>query len=186
MNPLSEEIWSQGLPYLSYRERVTRNAEAFDELYRSPTFTQHDLELLRRLPPQRVLAVGEDWCPDVYHTLPTWARIVEELPGWELRVFPRDVHPELMKHFLWKDEAQRIPVYAFYDRAGRLQAWWSGRSATAQEGLEDALAGRSFGDLDAEEKKRLGQWLEEGYRRDFRRANLDEILALLRAFFHLS
>lgn len=185
MNPLSHEVWNRGLSYADYRRSVTRNGEVFDEVYEDPAYRRGELALLGSLPPLRVLAMGEDWCPDVYHTLPTWARIAEELPDWDLKVFPRDTHPDLMRHFLWIKDAQRIPVYAFYDDAGRLQTWWSGRSATAQKALDDALAGRAYADLEPEERKRVGQALEDGYRRELRRKNFEEILVQLRAFFHL-
>lgn len=186
MNPLSVDLWNRGLPYEDYREGISRNQEVFDEVYQDPDYTSEDLAFLRQLPPLRVLAIGEDWCPDVYHTLPTWARIAGKLPGWEMRVFARDSHPDVMRYFLWKKEAaQRIPVYAFYDEAGRLQVWWSGRSAPAQKAIDEALAGRSFAELEPQERKRVSSVLEEGYRREFRRANFQEILTLLRAFFHL-
>jgi Thioredoxin len=173
MNPLSPEVWNRGLPYSSYRRTIRRNGRTFDEVFREPTRTPEDMEFLRKLPPLRVVAISEDWCPDVYHTLPTWVRIADELPGWELRVFP------------WRQDAQRIPVYAFYDEEDRLQTWWSGRSAAAQRAFDEALAGRAFASLDPEERKRISEGTEEGYRRDFRRANLDEMLAQLRAFFHV-
>ncbi|MFQ5350713.1 MAG: thioredoxin family protein, partial [Thermoanaerobaculia bacterium] len=144
-----------------------------------------ELELLIRLPPLRIVAIGEDWCPDVYHTLPTWARVAEEVPGWELRVFARDARGELMDAFLWRNEARRIPVFAFYDSKGSLQVWWSGRGAAAQRFYEDLLAGRSFGDLDEDEIAELVKSFDEAYRSRFRRENFEEILTLLRAFFHL-
>lgn len=185
MNPLSPEIWSRGLPYSSYRRTVRRNGKTFDEVHRDPAYTDEDLEFLRRLPPLKVLAIGEDWCPDVYHTLPTWVRIAEKLPGWELRIFPRDANLDVMNYFLWKRENLRIPVYAFYDEDDRLQTWWSGRGALAQRAFDDALAGRAFGSLAPEERKRINEITEEGYRRELRRANFEEILRLLGAFFHL-
>ncbi|HEX7183697.1 MAG TPA: thioredoxin family protein [Thermoanaerobaculia bacterium] len=186
MKPLADEIWNRGLPYGVYRAGIARNQETFDEVYASPSYRPEELEMLRGLPPLRVLAIGEDWCPDVFHTLPTWARVAEELPGWELRVFARDSHPDVMEPFLWKEErAKRIPVYAFYDGEGWLQAWWSGRGAEAERALHELLAGRSYAQLDKEEQKRIGQLFEESYRREHRRKNFEEILALLRAFFHL-
>lgn len=185
MNPLSPEVWSRGLPYASYRRTVRRNGKTFDEVHRDPAYTDEDLEFLRKLPPLKVLAIGEDWCPDVYHTLPTWVRVAEKVSGWELRIFARDSNLDVMNHFLWLRENQRIPVYAFYDEDDRLQTWWSGRSALAQRVFDEKLAGRAFGSLDPEERKRISEEIEEGYRRDFRRANFEEILRLLRAFFHL-
>jgi hypothetical protein len=185
MNPLSPEVWNRGLPYASYRRTVRRNGKTFDEVFRDPAYTEEDLEFLGKLPPLKVLAIGEDWCPDVYHTLPTWVRAVEKLPGWELRIFPRDSSLDVMNCFLWMRQNQRIPVYAFYDEDDRLQTWWSGRSAQAQRSFDDKLAGRAFASLDPEERKRISEEIEEEYRRGFRRANFEEILRLLRAFFHV-
>jgi hypothetical protein len=186
MNPLTDDLWNRGLTYEAYRQAVSRNQDGFDDAYAEPDLRPEDLEFLRRLPPLRLLAIGEDWCPDVFNTLPTWVHAVEALPGWELRVFPRDEHPELMANFLWREKAaQRIPVYAFYDAAGRLQVWWSGRGAAAERALEEMLGGRGYGDIPAEERAALSATFEERYRREFRRANFEEILALLRAFFHL-
>jgi len=186
MNPLPDEIWSRGLSYSDFRASIARNLDTFDDVWAHPAHRPEDLEILRQLPPLRVLAIGEDWCPDVYHTLPTWARIAAELPGWELRVFARDQHPEVMEPFRWKaDRAQRIPVYAFFDQAGWLQTWWSGRSGVAEQRLKEILAGRSFAELDREEQKRLRQVFDESYRTELRRRNFEEILEQLQAFFHL-
>jgi hypothetical protein len=184
MNPLPNEIWKRRLSYAAYLATVSRNREMLDEVYREPSHTEADLAWLRQLPPLRLVAIGEDWCPDVFHTLPTWARIVEQLPGWELGIFARDTIPELMDTFLWLGDRQRIPVYAFYlERT--LQVWWSGRGAGAEKALADFLAGRAFAALAEDERRRGSLLLQEGYRNQFRRQNLDEVLALLRAFFHL-
>jgi hypothetical protein len=184
MSPLPREIWNRRLSYAAYLATVSRNREMFAEVYAEPGHTAADLALLRRLPPLRLIAIGEDWCPDVCQTLPVWARLVDELPGWELGVFARDTVPELMDSFVWLGERRRIPVYAFYLGAV-LQVWWSGRGAAAEAALTDFLAGQSFADLPPAERRRGSLLLEDGYRREFRRQSLEEILALLRAFFHL-
>ena len=185
MNPLPREIWSRRLSYGAYLDTVSRNREVFDEVYRQPSYQPSDLSWLRQLPPLRVLAIGEEWCPDVYHTLPTWARLAEELPGWELGVFARDANPDVMEAFLWRGERQRIPVYAFY-LGDLLQVWWSGRGAAAERQLAGFLAGRGIADLSEEERRRANLLLQEGYRREYRRQNLEEVLALLHAFFHVA
>ena len=185
MNPLPKEIWSRRLSYAAYLPTVSRNRDTFDEVYRQPSYRDSDLDWLRRLPALRVLAIGEDWCPDVSHTLPTWARLVEELPGWELGIFARDANPDVMEAFLWRGDRKRIPVYAFY-LGDQLLVWWSGRGAAAEQALAGFLAGRSFADLSEEERRRGTALLQEGYRREFRRQNLEEVLALLHAFFHVA
>jgi hypothetical protein len=185
MSPLPAEIWSRRLSWSAYLATVSHNRGCFEEVYRQPSHGAADLAWLRRLPPLRVLAIVEDWCPDVYHTLPTWARLTEELPGWELGIFSRDANPDVMEPFLWHGDRRRIPVYAFY-LGDRLQVWWSGRGAGAEQALAAILAGRSFAALPEAERRRAAAALEEGYRREHRRQNLEEILALLGAFFHVA
>jgi hypothetical protein len=185
MNPLPKEIWSRRLSYASYLATVSRNRETFDEVYRQPSYLAADLAWLRLLPPLRVVAIAEEWCPDVYQTLPTWARLVEELPGWELGVYSRDANPDVMEPFLWQGDRQRLPVYAFY-LGDRLQVWWSGRGAAAEQALAAYLAGRSVAQLSEDERRRATLLLQEGYHREFGRQNLDEVLAILHAFFHVA
>lgn len=186
MNPIPQELLASGLSYGDYSQRITKNTEVFDEVYRQPAFTAADLDLLRRLPPLQVVAIGEDWCPDVFHTLPTWARVAEEVEGWSCHIFERDRNPELIDYFLYRSESRRIPVYAFYDRNRYLQTWWSGRGAEAQAAVDGWLAGRAFDQLDEDSRKDIGRRFADGYQTQFRRQNFLEILALLRAFFHVS
>lgn len=185
LRPLDPEILDASLTFQQFRDRAEVNADVLDEVRSEPDVTAGELEMLLRLPPLRLVAIGEDWCPDVVHTLPTWDAVCSELDGWSIHVFPRDEHDELMQAFLWKGEAKRIPVYAFFDQRGHLQTWWSGRGATAEARLKEWLAGRSFADLDDDEKKAIGERLDKGYREGFRRENFREILDQLRAFYHL-
>lgn len=187
-SPLAVEVWARRLSYGAYLATASRNRDILDEVYRQPSYEEADLAWLRGLPPLRVLAIAEDWCPDVVHTLPTWARLVQELPGWELGVFSRDANLDVMEAFLADGERRRIPVYAFY-LGDRLQVWWSGRSAAAERHLADILAARGVADLAGlaeSERRRAVQLIEDGYRRDLRRQTFEEVLALLHAFFHVA
>ncbi len=185
MNPIDEDVLRQSSSYEAYRARIAKNAEVFDEVYADPAFDAADVDFFRRLPPLTVVAIGEDWCPDVFHTLPTWARLVEALDGWQLRVFQRDQDPPLIDSFLYRGTAKRVPVYAFYDARRYLQTWWSGRGAIAQRAVDGWLAGRTFPELSDDERKEIGRRFEKGYREEFRRANFVEIKTQLGAFFHL-
>jgi len=182
---MDASIWKRGLAYADYRASVEKNGEIFDEVYANPAFEDTDLELLGALPPLRVVAIGEDWCPDVYHTLPTWARVTEALDDWELRVFPRDENLELMDAFLWKGRAQRIPVYAFFDSRFALQVWWSGRGREAQAAIDAIAQGRSYDEMDEASREATARALREGYPGRFRRESFEEVLTLLRTFHHV-
>lgn len=184
MNPIDPQTLARGLDWARYRAGAEKNLDILDEVHARPEHTAAELAWLGGLPPLTVVAIGEDWCPDVVHTLPTWVRIAEALDGWRCAIFPRDEHPELMEAFLYRGRAKRVPVYAFYDQRGYLQTWWSGRSAIAQQAWDGWLAGRAYADLDKEEGAAIGRRLQDGYRQRFRRANFEEILRQLAAFFH--
>lgn len=177
--------WEKGLSWQTYRDdKVHRNAEAFDNDYASPAYEPGERDLLRTLPPLKLVAVAEDWCPDVFHTLGTWARLVQELPGWEQRIFARDENADVMARYLWLREKKRIPVYAFHDEDLRPIVWWSGRSRVAQAAVDEILDGRSYADATEADKKKLGEVFGSRYRREFRRANFQEILQVLLGTFH--
>jgi hypothetical protein len=78
-----------------------------------------------------VLALAEDWCPDVFRGLPVMARIAEA--GMELRIFPRDENLDIMSEFLKQGEYQSIPVFVFYTRDQRYLAHWIERPSLANE-----------------------------------------------------
>jgi hypothetical protein len=61
MNPLPLEVWDQGLLYENYRRTVRRNGKVLDEIFRNPIHTPEDVDVLRPVPPLKVVAIGEDW-----------------------------------------------------------------------------------------------------------------------------
>jgi hypothetical protein len=179
------DIWDEGLSWETYRrEKVHQNAEAFDNDHASPVYEPDEHDLLRTLPPLKLVAVAEDWCPDVFHTLGTWARLVGELPGWEMRIFARDENPNVMGRYLWLREKLRIPVYAFHDEDLRPIVWWSGRSSVAQAAVDEILHGGNYADATEADKKKLGEVFGSRYWSEFRRANFREIFEVLLGTFH--
>jgi hypothetical protein len=180
-----KEIWQKGLSWKECRrDKIHQNTEAFDADYTSPAYKPAEFKVLSTLSPLKVVAVAEDWCPDVYHTLGTWARLAEELPGWEMRIFARDENPDLMARYLWLREKLRIPVYAFHDEDLRPIVWWSGRSAIAQSAVDEILKGESYADATEAEREQLREVFERRYRTEFRRANFREIFSVLTGIFH--
>ena len=86
----------------------------------------------------RVLALGEDWCPDVFRGLPVMARIAEAA-GMELRVFPRDDNLDIMNEFLNHGESQSIPTFVFYTSDHRYIAHWIERPAKANAEMGEVM-----------------------------------------------
>ena len=117
--------------------------------------TDDDAEAFRSLAarpdgPAKVLALGEDWCPDVFRGLPVMVRIAEAA-GMELRIFPRDDNLDIMNEFLNRGESQSIPTFVFYTRDHRYIAHWIERPARANAELGEIP--KLFADLDREKDR---------------------------------
>jgi hypothetical protein len=129
--------FATGLAYAEYVQRIQRNQAKFEYNYDETRLADDDVRAFRELAsrpdgPARVLALGEDWCPDVFRGLPVMARIAEAA-GMELRIFPRDENPDIMNEFLNQGKHQSIPVFVFYTRDQRYLAHWTERPALAND-----------------------------------------------------
>ena len=134
---VTAERFASGLSYAQYMERIQRNRAKFEYNYDETRLADDDVRVFRELAsrpagPARVLALAEDWCPDVFRGLSVMARIAEAA-GMELRVFPRDENLDIMNEFLHEGKHQSIPVFVFYTRDHRYLTHWTERPALANE-----------------------------------------------------
>jgi len=152
---VTPERFAAGMTWQQYLEHIKRNREKFDYNYAETALTDEDAEAFRSLVarpdgPAKVLALGEDWCPDVFRGLPVMVRIAEAA-GMELRIFPRDDNLDIMNEFLNRGESQSIPTFVFYTRDHRYIAHWIERPARANAELEEIP--KLFADLDREKDR---------------------------------
>ncbi len=141
---VTPERFASGMTWEEYAANIKRNRDKFDYNYEEAALTDDDAEAFRSLAaaakgPAKVLALGEDWCPDVFRGLPVIARIAEAA-GMELRVFPRDDNLDIMNEFLNQGEHQSIPTFVFYTRDHRYIARWIERPAKANAELGQVMA----------------------------------------------
>ena len=132
---VTPERFTSGMTWEQYLDHIKRNRDKFEYNYRETVLTDDDVDAFRGLVeradgPARVLALGEDWCPDVFRGLPVMTRIAEAA-GMELRIFPRDDNLDIMNEFLNRGEHQSIPALVFYTRGHRYIAHWIERPAKA-------------------------------------------------------
>jgi len=147
---VTAQRFAAGLTYREYMETVQRNRAKFEYNYDETRLTDDDARAFRGLAsrpdgPARVLALAEDWCPDVFRGLPVIARIAEAA-GMELRIFARDQNLDIMNEFLNQSKHQSIPVFVFYTRSQRYLAHWTERPALANEQMHlmnDIFQGRT-------------------------------------------
>lgn len=67
-----------------------------------------------RLATAKLVVVSAHWCPDCRRNVPRMARIVENLPNWEVKVEDRDA-----KGVREKYNVRKIPTFILYDRDGK-------------------------------------------------------------------
>ena len=136
--------FEQGLTWADFLAGAAVNRDKFERNYENPLLTEADLSFFRKaaaLPhgPRKLLALAEAWCGDVYRELPTAVRIAEAA-GLDLRIFLRDVNPDIMDEFLSNEGKSRaIPVFVFYTADMRYITHFTERSASAHAGLAIAL-----------------------------------------------
>jgi hypothetical protein len=137
---VTPERFDSGLTYADYLSLIQRNREKFEYNYEHTGIGEDDAAAFKRLAEKapRVLALGEDWCPDVFRGLPVIARIAEA-GGMELRVFPRDDNLDIMNEFLNHGESQSIPTVVFYTGDHRYVAHWIERPAKANAEMVEQM-----------------------------------------------
>ncbi len=141
---VTPERFASGMTWQQYVDQIKRNREKFAYNYEETVVSDGDVEAFRSLAakadgPAKVLALGEDWCPDVFRGLPVMVRIAEAA-GLELRIFPRDENLDIMNEFLKGGEHQSIPVFVFYSKDHGYIAHWTERPAKANAELSAATA----------------------------------------------
>ncbi len=140
---VTQDRFDSGLTYDEYLGRIQRNRQKFEYNYRETALSDDDVSAFRELAsreggPAKVLALGEDWCPDVFRGLPVMARVAEAA-GMELRVFRRDDNLDIMAEFLNNGQNQSIPTFVFYSSDHRYIAHWIERPAKANAEMGEVM-----------------------------------------------
>jgi hypothetical protein len=109
-----------------------KNAGQMQEYYGAFDFDEDIISFFNGRTPLQVLAIAEDWCPDVVQSVSVMARLCDEVPGMELSIVRKKDAPELMGEYAVSGK-ERIPVVAFFDMTFRELARWSGRCKAADQ-----------------------------------------------------
>ncbi len=179
---VTPQRFEEGYSYEEYLSQIKVNKLRFEQYFGEFDPEEGEVERFRNLTqrargPAKVLAIGEDWCPDVYRGLPTMAKLADSA-GVEVRVFPRDSNLDVMNEFLKEGKYQSIPVFVFYTEGLDYICHWIERPEVAdkesaeiesaireeQPGLDD----RQFG---IERRKRVSQRFPEWQQATVREIN---------------
>ncbi len=184
---VTPQRFDEGFIYPDYMAQINVNKARMDGYYDNFKATDDEAKALQALKerpdgPAKMLVLCEDWCGDVVRGLPALARVAEA-GGFEMRVFPRDQHHDIMNEFLKNGEWMSIPTAVFYTRDHQYICHWIERPEAADREMveiEEAIRAENpeiteqeFG---RERRARTGAKAE-----DWQRASVVEIIELLNA-----
>ncbi|HET7232660.1 MAG TPA: thioredoxin family protein [Longimicrobium sp.] len=133
------ERWASAVSLEDFIERARTSQELWRGIHSRARVPDGLVRRAMALPPTRLLVLLEDWCGDAVNTIPPLARLVEAVPGLELRVLSRDDNPGLMDSHL-RGTARAIPVVIPLDEAFRETGWWGSRPAELQAWVRSPAA----------------------------------------------
>ena len=133
---VTPQRFAEGFTYADYMAQVKVNKARLEDFYANFQVTAENAAALQALAahpagPAKMLVLGEDWCGDVVRGLPVLARMTEAA-GWELRIFPRDQHHDIMNEFLKEGQWMSIPTVVFYTADHRYICHWIERPQVAE------------------------------------------------------
>lgn len=162
-------LWSSALSYKEFVAASTEHCGLWEGIYRIARVPEWAVDMDLSATPRKLLVLAEDWCGDASNTIPILARLVEEVPGLELRVLRRDEHPEVMDRYL-TDGARAIPIVIALDSEYREVGHWGPRPAELQAWV---MANRAM-----LPKADIYPLVRKWYARDRGESTLREVLAL--------
>ena len=111
---MTPERFAQGLTFAAYLAQMRTNKERFEKRMADALITPADREAIRGRK-LKILVITEDWCGDALVGFPALARLVDDAPNVEMRVFLRDANPDVMDQYLKRGLYRTIPVIVFFD-----------------------------------------------------------------------
>lgn len=158
--------------FQTYLRTVEKNGDLWHAVYERATIDAEVLDRARGFPDAwHLLALSEDWCGDAVNLLPVLARLVEEVPGLDLRVLSRDENLDLMDQHLTDGRARSIPVVLLLDEDFVERGWWGPRP----EPIQTWFVGEGRGIQSKARYKTLRRY----YAKDKGRTLLQELLDLM-------
>lgn len=167
---ITRERLASALDFPAYLATVQDRPELWASVYRTARPPEGAVERARHIPGRwHLLALTEDWCGDGINSLPLLARLVEQVPNFDLRVLGRDANPDLMDLHL-TGTARAIPIVMVFDEQLVEQGWWGPRPGPLQAWF--LAEGRAL--EKGERYRQMRQW----YARDRGATIVDEILSI--------
>ena len=131
--PMDAQRFAKGLTWKDYMAQMGDTRARTEENYAKATLTDDERKFFSGISQAKyALMLAENWCGDVHRNSPMLARIVEAMPGCEMRVFFRDKELDLTDCYL-NNGYRSIPVIAFFDKDWNEIGRWIERAAAATQ-----------------------------------------------------
>jgi len=129
-------LYEDGVTFEQFLAETNRRRDAWHEHYERGAPTHQALQAAKAVGTElKFLVVAEDWCGDSVNTVPYLARLVEQVPGWEMRIINSRRGADIMAANLTPDGREATPtillldsddeqVGAFVERPTILQEWF--------------------------------------------------------------
>ena len=111
---VTRERFEQGMRYDEFKSRLGRGPDSYERSEQALTMSEQDLAPFRGLPQRNVLVLVTETCPDVITNLPILVRLAQETGKFDVRIFMRDDHKDLIEQFM-NGPYESVPVFAFFD-----------------------------------------------------------------------
>ena len=182
---VTPQRFDQGFTYPDYIAQIKINKARFEGYYDNFQVKPEEGAALKKLSerpdgPVKMLVLAEDWCGDVIRGLPVLARMAEAA-GWEMRVFPRDEHHDIMNEFLKNGAWMSIPTAVFYTQDHQYICHWIERPEVVEQEMqqiEETIRSENAGindqDFGRERRTRTATRAEA-----WQQATVEELLGLL-------
>jgi hypothetical protein len=129
--PLDSARFAKGMTWKDYMAQMGDTRARTEENYSKASLNEDERKFFSGINQVKyVLMLGENWCGDVHRNSPMIARIVEAMPGADLRVFLRDQNVDLTDCFL-NNGYRSIPIVVFFDKDWNEVGRWIERSHAA-------------------------------------------------------
>lgn len=134
---MDQQFFDQGETVQEFIASMGEVRAKFDQLLVESALSDEQRLQAQSLPGGlNVLVIAEPWSGDVLYNFPPLIRLAEAC-GWEVRIFRRDRHPELILPYRKDDLYRSIPVFVFYDRDFNELNHWVERPALATRTIDD-------------------------------------------------
>lgn len=174
---MTAERFAQGMTWSEYFESIKANKPKFEKFYNEFRVQPDEVAWYKRFVAKKglnIVAIGEDWCPDVVRGIPVIARLAEAL-GVDLRIFPRDSHMDLMQHYLWRHEYLSVPVFVFFDKDWKELGHWTERPASAYKFVAEIREDLAKSNASEEESLKTIRERREGVQTEWMHETIKEI-----------